>query len=378
MQNQHLPDTFPATKEEVKQVLDQLSWKKSKLKPSDEKLAMKCIQRAQVLKDDDLEFSARMTFLEVIRYRRKPDVYISMFPWLLKKCDEDRERYDYDKVILAYRNVLCFARQYASVPKKQLTEIVKDIEFRLRDQQSGERIIHDDLFEFYRETGEMELAEKHLKLFHQASSGKYVKCSRCVSLIENCYLIDQGKYKELLALIDPVLRGEVTCHSNEFTHFHMAMIAFMMLGQWEEARQFEIKSRKLLNIEIAQLYHSSSHLVYYGITGQFSKGREIFEKQFALSKSEPDLPKLEFLSGALEFFKRLQAAGYPTVRLKVVLDKLIQHENEVYVVEDVVNYLDKAVNRIAYALDTRNENDYYKNFIRDLAMRYAKVESKMD
>lgn len=368
-------NNLPETKADIQHIIDRLEAQKTGLRASHERQATECIRRAQELKDEDLEFNARMVLLHVMERSRKPDVYVSMFPWLLRKCDEDRQRFDYSKVMQAYRSVICYARQYASVSKRQLAELMKDVEQRMRELGSGDQIIHDDLFEFYRETGETELAMRELELFKQASTGYYSKCKKCATLIANCYLIDQGKYEELLEMIDPVLRGEITCHNREFYHFHMAMLAYMMLGQWDEAKKYDIKSRKKLDINTALLYPFSSHLVYYGITGQFAKGRTVFEKQFSLSTNEPDLPKLEFLCGALEFFKRLQSTGRKTIKLNIPKHEALPGNDSEYAVSKMLAYLDQEVNRIAHALDQRNENDYYRNFIRDLAARYGKVES---
>lgn len=341
-----------------------------------EKLAFNCLKKTQEFNDIDLEYRVRIALIVIHNDLHKTDLVVSMFPWLLNTCDNNKGRYDYKQILWYYRWIITAAKHYSSIPKSKLFELTEDFERRCREVGIGEKTIHDCKFYFYSEMGELELAEKEYVLWQSTSYNIFHECEKCDKLFLNCYLADRGRYEELLEVIQPVLRGEITCHSNERYNFHLGMLGYMMLGKWEEAEFFAAKSMKQLNPNVAFLYPFSSHMVYYGITGQFEKGRKIFEKQFRyLLGALPDLPRLEFLVGALEFFKRLYKSNQQLIRLNLPKQEILVAGEEGYAVEEVLNYIQSEVDRLACALDQRNENNHYKQFVVSLAERYARVEA---
>lgn len=340
-----------------------------------EKLAFKCLQKAQELNEQDLEYRVRIALIVIHNDLHKTDLVVSMFPWLLNTCDNNEGRYDYKQILWYYRWIITAAKHYSSIPKSKLFELMEDFERRFREAGIGEKIIHDCKFYFYAEMGELELAEKEYVLWQSASYNILYECRKCERVFLNCYLADRGRYEELLEMIQPVLRGELTCHSNERYNLHLGMLGYMMVGKWEEAAFFAAKSMKYLNPDIAFLYPFSSHMIYYGVTGEFEKGRKIFEKQFVyLLSALPDVPRLEFLTGALEFFKRLNQSSHQWIQLNLPKQKILVPTEHGYAVRDILHYIQSEVDRLAHALDQRNENNHYKQFVASLADRYGRVQ----
>lgn len=340
-----------------------------------ERLALRCLQKTQERKDLDMEYRVRLALISIHNGLHRPDLVISMFPWLLKISEENRSRFDYLQILWYYRWIIIFAKQYTSIPKSKLTELLTDFENRCREEGVGAKIVHQSKFGFYTETGELELAEKELEYYETTDFLILTGCRDCRKLFTKTHLINLGKYEEVLELLDPVLRQQVTCHLNERYGYHIAMLATMMLGRWEEAEIYAVKSSREIDLTIGMLYVASSHLIYYGITAQFSIGREVFEKQFPfVLKPVSDLPKLEFLIGAQVYFKRLQRSGRTTIQLSVPEHPELHPENEVYQVAELLNFIKKEIDRIATAFDHRNENNYYKEFVAKMARRYEQVE----
>lgn len=344
-----------------------------------ENLALRCLKKAQERKDLDLEYRVRVALISIHNGIHKPDLVISMFPWLLKMSEENRDRFDYRQILWYYRWIITIAKQYASVPKAKLTELLTDFERRYRDEGAGMKIVHESKFGFYSESGELELAEKELELHRSATFSIFVGCIDCRKLFPKTYLIDRGRYEEVLELLNPVLHQQVTCHLNERYGYHIAMLATMMLGKWDEAEIYAVRSSCEMDLTIGMLYVASSHLIYHGITGQFSVGRDVFEKQFPfVLKPVSDLPKLEFLIGAQVYFTRLLRSGRTTIQLSVPEHPELHPENGVYKVDALLQFIEKEINRIATAFDNRNENDYYKGFVADMAHRYDEVEQSQN
>lgn len=337
-----------------------------------EKLAMQCITKAQELKDIDLEFEARAAYINVVNYLHKPHEVIAMFPWLLKKCDEDRERFPYEDVLWIYKWVVGSLHQYATVPKDKIDEVWKDFEQRLLDFGSGEKTLYLSKFCRYSETGDHALAEKHLKLYHEMDmTGTMDNCEDCTPNDFADYMLVKGEYEKLLEIIHPVLIREVTCHQIARYTFHMGMVASMMLGRWEDAEYYSNVSRKQIDLRMSMLFPCSSHLIYYGVTGQFIKGRNIFEKQFHFSISDPELQRFEFYTGALVFFKKMQDSGKQKVKLNLPENKLLFDAASNYEVSAVVGILERLVDQAGGALDKRNGNTHYEDYAQEIMERYG-------
>lgn len=363
------------TKEDLEEAIEYVERHSLEASVRIEQLIMLCIRKAQEFKDIDLEFRARMESVNVLNNRHKPGEAIAIFPWLLKKCDEDRNRFDYDELLWAYKWIVSYSKQFASIPKARLVEIWDDFEKRMREAGSGEKIIHAKKFYFHAEMGETALAEAQLQLHAAATtSGRFDGCRQCEKHMMACFLMDRGRYEALLETVTPVIRGEIKCHLSERYNLHMGMIANMMLGNWEEAEHLAQRSLRHLDYNIAILFPFSSHLVYYGITEQFTKGRKIVEKQLPyIFQNAPDLPKYEFLVGALVFFQRLKASDTKTIQLALPDNKLFYEVSGIYEVGQCISYINEQTETIASALDKRNENDYYVQHTEEILNRYAAV-----
>ncbi len=153
-----------------------------------EKLAFKCLQKAQELNEQDLEYRVRIALIVIHNDLHKTDLVVSMFPWLLNTCDNNEGRYDYKQILWYYRWIITAAKHYSSIPKSKLFELMEDFERRFREAGIGEKIIHDCKFYFYAEMGELELAEKEYVLWQSASYNILYECRKCERDFLNSYL----------------------------------------------------------------------------------------------------------------------------------------------------------------------------------------------
>lgn len=337
-----------------------------------EKLGLLCIQKAQEFKDIDLEFQARSAYLNAINYLHKCELVVAMFPWLLKKCDEDRERFDYEGVLWMYGWVVSSLHQFATIPKQKIEEIREDFEKRMLDFGSGEKVIDFAKFCLYSETGHLDLAQEYLDRSLKSNfRGTMDDCRHCRPTDVADFLLVKGEYGQMLELIGPVLRREVTCHRIARYAFHMGMIAAMMLGRWDEAEHYANVSAKENDLRMAVLFPASSHLIYYGVTNRFVKGRNVFEKQFPFSLRGPDLQKFEFYTGALVFFHKMKASGRKSIKLKLPENNLLYNPaSSEYATDHIIDVLTVLTDQVAGALDTRNGNDFFKEYAQTIMERY--------
>ncbi len=370
---------FPiTTEEELKQAITRFKERIDYFSGYQKKIAEKFLWKAQELKNIDLEFEARRLLVSYYNNLHEYDKGFATFSWLLQRCDEDRERFNYKSILGLYSLIIIVAKQYSAIPKTRVIELFDDFERRYREMGIGERMISSYKFYQYSEMGEIEQAEKEYIVWQAASSAVFFPCKQCEELFLSAYLADEGRYEELLELIQPVLDGRITCHYNELSELHQGMLACMMLGRWEEATVLEVRSRKFLDLDIAFLYEFSSHLLYYGITGAFEKGRILFEKQLPHAREiAPDLTRLKFFISSQEFFRRLHQNGRTFVQLNLPGFTAVPAEADGYEVAGLMKYCQDEMNRLAEALDSRNENDYHKKQTALLVERCVAIEQQV-
>ena len=122
--------------------------------------AYQCIQKAQTFNDVELEFEARFVFITNATFLNQEAEALAMFPWLLKKCDEEPGRFDYFMTLWAYKWMIDELPHRAAIPMPQIKELQKDFVRRYRAYGTGEKVIHYTLCKFYLNTGELEKAKE--------------------------------------------------------------------------------------------------------------------------------------------------------------------------------------------------------------------------
>ena len=344
-----------------------------------EKLAQKCIQRAQQFGDVGLEFEARYAYIRIVSFLNKHNLAIAMFPWLLKKCDENRERYDYYNTLWAYKWVICNLVNFANIPLEKIDHLMKDCEIRFKDYGSGNKIIHYIKLKYYNAIGDIQSADLEYKLYAKATTKRILDdCKACQSTNLIDHFIMREKYKQALKIAQPIVRGEETCHVVPETTYPRLILPALHIGEIEQAENFAILSKKRLNINQANLKEASFMIIFYSIKDDFIKGRNVMEKQLPFTlKNVTEVEALYLHLSCLIFVKKLLKQGKKSFKIKISIEGIPTNETNTYPTLQLEQFFNEKVNVIANALDIRNKNDYYKSFTLNKIIEIEKLDAKL-
>ena len=330
-----------------------------------EELALKCIQKAQFFKDIDLEFEARYAYIEQVRTLRKYHLALAMFPWLLKKCDEDRERFDYFHTLWTYKRIVSSATYFARIPLGKIEELFADFAQRYKDFGTGDKVIHYFKLRYLGEIGELAQAAKEYELYWQASTTDEMDdCQACQpnKLID--HLLRVGKYEEVLEMANPIIKGELSCHIVPGITYPKLVLPCLFLNRKEDAENFAVLARKKLKPSESSLTEFSYLITYYAIKGDFAKARHSVEKQFGFLGNAPELEKFNFYLSTSLWFDSLEATGKKTIKLNLPPNDILFLEAGIYSVEHTLAFFKQQLQSAATALDQRNGNSYYTDLIK--------------
>jgi hypothetical protein len=365
------------TLEGLEDVINRLSY--SEESEENEKLALKCIQKAQFFKDSDLEFDARSVYIHNVTFLNKHNLAIAMFPWLLKKCDEDRERYNYYSTLWKYKWIINNVRDFAKVSLEKMDELLADFEQRYKDYGTGDKVIHYFKLQYFDAIGDLEKAADEYALYQKASSANVLDdCEACQpnNLID--YLVSHEKYAEALKIAEPIVRGSISCATVPGTTYPKLILPALLSGKWEDAGNFAVLARKKLKLNQANLREAAHLITYYTLKEDFTKGRTVIEKQFPhILRNASDVNRFYFYLAGKLFFGKMKDRNKKSIKLNLPAGSPLSQEANVYTVDEVLGFFEQQLITVSKDLDQRNRNLYYTHLIRKRQEDLAKLAAEI-
>ena len=331
-----------------------------------EKIALKCIQKAQFFKDLDLEFEARHAYIRNVTFLNKDNLAIAMFPWLLARCDEDRQRFPYYSTLWTYKWIISNVKNFARIPLSKIEELIVDFERRFRDYGAGDKVIHYFKVLYYTAIGELAKATTEYQLYLKVANqdGLLDDCDACQPNNLINYLVSNGEYEEALKMAEPIVQGDVSCHVVPETTYPKLIWPSLKLGKWQEAENYAVLAKKKLSLNQANLREASHLITYYALKQDFTKGRRVVERQFAYSlRNVSEVDQFYFYLALKDLFANMQAADKRTVKLNLPPNDLLFAESGTYSMEELQRFVDEQLPAVSSALDHRNGNSYYADLV---------------
>lgn len=326
-----------------------------------EKVLQKCIQKAQLFKDKDLEFDARLGYLRQVNWLNKKEKAIATMPWLLKRIDEGHNQDSAHTVLWMYKWIIINLSDFAAISLSQIDQLLNDMEKRFLDHGTGMRIIHYFRMIVNSDLGNMSQALEHMKLY--LKDNKSCDLDDCKACQPNNLLdvyLNLKDFDNFQKKAKPLLARTVTCKEvPDFTYSKTAMVNYI-LGKYDIAAEHALLARKKIILKKAVLKEMGHLLSYYALTKEFVKGRTILEKQLDFcAQTQPELFLFRFYLGTLMFFKALQGADKKQIKLNIASQNLIPVHDGVCKVPEAVAWLEQQVQSLADKLNTRNGNEFY-------------------
>lgn len=352
------------TVDDVREIVSSLRYADESFE--NEKLLQKCIQKARIFKDKDLEFNARLAYLNQVNWLNQNDKTIATLPWLLKRIDDGYNLDELSSVLWMYKWVITNLPGFAAIPRNKIEELLEDMSTRFQSFGSGQKVIYYLKLQVYLLLGDLPKSEENYVLYTKSRGrGSLDDCAAC----QPNNLIDlhlaKKDYAKAIKEGKPLVDKKLTCKIVPSTTYPDMAYAHFLLGNLEEAKEMAFKARRGLPKKTADLSSFSMLVKYYALAREFVKGRNVIEDQLVYTLDHvADSDKCDFYLACLMFFISLEKAGKTKITMKFAKPiGLFVGEEGVCEVGTSIPWLQNEVDSIASKLDIRNGNSYFKNYV---------------
>jgi hypothetical protein len=337
------------------------------------KIAEEVIAVAQKHNDLDLEFEAKMLFLQCCTTLDQSEEVLATYPWVLAQMDAYPNRFDERSGLWAYKWVLHALPKFPHISLAQIESALNDMERRfLASNRNNASVITYYRASVARATGDVAALTQHLDKFKKMNrrSESLGDCKACVadSIVKSYKLAKD--YEAALVAAEPILDKKISCAEvPERTYPHVLMCHFH-LGNLPEAQKIYTKYKRHINQHKAQVDDISDVLTYLVLTKRLPKALELFEMKFHFSLNRFALmDNFDYYMGALVLFGQLKINKTASVKLNMPKNFDLYAADNDYSVDLMYNYLMEQAGETAEKFDKRNENTYFaERIVNQLAL----------
>ncbi len=328
-------------------------------------LVFKCVQKAQELKDLDLEYKTRLEYVAQLTNLNYHEKAIPIFPWLLECCDTYPKRFRYSSTLWTYKWIVISLFDFASISYKQIETVFDDFENRYNKYGSGQRILeYYKMIKTYR-LGNPKEALQHLRNYEMVlKNGPLDDCEAC--MVDGTFdiLIEVGLFDEVLEKARPILDKNLTCVSVPKTTYPRIMYVYMIKDKIELAEKYYQLSIQNLNLEELNFIDYHYLVLYLAVNNRFVEGISIIEKQLNLIlERSSDKAKCLFYQSCNLFFLKMFLQGKNTTILdlssSIIKKDLPDHQHNNYQTKKLSGWFKNISYHHAEKLGLRNSNNFY-------------------
>ncbi|MCP4520409.1 MAG: hypothetical protein GY827_01720 [Cytophagales bacterium] len=363
-------------KEEIKKLIEKAQfWSHLGGRKDAQKLfaqAIKGIEKTKE-KDVDMEFEARIGYMNSLYDSGDPELQLASFPPLLSLIDQYPNRFEHESAVYwFYKWVIGGVTSFDYISKDRILTLVEDMKRRYLTSGYGEKVIDYFLQSIYFDLGEMELSQKHReKWLSYTEPSEMDDCTACVINRNVWFHMALGEYEKSIEEAQPILDGTHTCGQVPKSTIPRVIFDYLFLGKLEECEELYKKGIEELNHDSADLDEYGRFLVYLSIKKDFKNAHDIIENHFKYVweyKSKKEI--MIFYTSMLVYFRALEKEGKEYIKCEALHVTPVNRGEDGYLISDLINYFDIEQEKIIDLYNQRNGNNHYTVFYKE---RYEKL-----
>ncbi len=361
------------TKKEIENIIKKCSRDYTE---DNKNLIFKCVQKAQELKDPDLEYKARLKYVNQLNFLGYSEKAISIFPWLLDCCDTYPKRFNYKDALWAYKWIVNDLYEFSAISCDQIETVFDDFERRFNKYGAGQRIITYYKMSKFHRMGNPKEALLYLRASESISEkGPLDNCEACMVNGTLDLLLDMKLYAEVLEKAKPILDKTISCLYLPSGTYPKIVFTYMMLGKTELAEkyyQLTIKNSQPKNL-------SHKIILYLSANHRFSECFSIIGKKLNLDhESWDDVSKCHFYQSCHLFFQEMYRSGRESISIDLssfgTNNVLPDPSHNNYQTKELAKWLKGIAYHHAKKLDLRNGNNFYEEKLDFYSEIFKKVQ----
>jgi hypothetical protein len=330
--------------------------------PEDKLNLMKqAIQIADANNDLDWGFDLR---IDLIAYEKDTSHCVESFPafaWLLNTYDSNPDMFNEDDFLWEYKWMAGSARRNADISRDQVEAIMSDLKERMKRNGYSDRAYYSIMIYWLLFLGEIEEAEKYLKLRDETPRDRMSHCPACELDTTVEFELIKGNFDQAIVEAHDLITKKLTCHVMPLVTF-CNLTYYLAKANDPRADEYFIKAEEeVLGVQEndTSLISSISDLIYYLTKNNKEKAWEYFQKYADWEVGAEDSVSFDFSVNVLPLLKE---GGQKQLNLSTKLP--YYREDNTYNIEELFTYYYNKAKGLAERFDKRNGTN---RFMQDLS-----------
>ncbi|GAB1817822.1 tetratricopeptide repeat protein [Herbidospora sp. RD11066] len=248
------------------------------------------LQRAEETGDKGLIWAVRMELTEAYQYGAEHAKAFAAFARCL--ADHDAEPggfgdWSLHNVLWHFKWIVGDLRRFPEVPLARTHQMLDDMERRYRESGNGLHAVHAARCAHAAHLGDFEQADELYHRWTTTPRDILSDCEGCDPTSKAFYLTLRGRDEEAVALAEPVLSGELTCHVQPQSILTTLLPAYVRTGRYAEAAHAHRVAYRAMRGDANEVEELATHVWFCAVSGNLARGLEIFSRERRLLERAP-------------------------------------------------------------------------------------------
>jgi tetratricopeptide (TPR) repeat protein len=326
--------------------------------PSKLALFEEAVRLADSHQDAELGDEVRSDLIRTATFSGYPEKALVAFSWRLAQADRDPDNFFEEDLLWEYKWIVDSLTGFPQITRKQIEDMLDDIERRSERTGSGSRAIHKLRCQIAMDMCEPVEARKHHRRWEKTPRDANSDCAACEQ--NHCvrFQLFIGKKEKALELAQPILRGSMRCAEIPHATYAILLLPLLQMGEAEKAVEYHHKGYRLISNNRKFLDEVGDHLTFLVLTDNLPRALKLFEKHVEWAWDSRDLYwRWKFYLAVHFLFGRVAESGKPSLKLRLPKALPCHREEGRYEVADLSAWVEGTCRDLAQRFDARNGND---------------------
>jgi tetratricopeptide (TPR) repeat protein len=362
-------------KEQIEEQLRRASWASDKTEK--EKILEKAIQMAEFHKDFDLMVESKLEYINCVVFEGYHEKALPQFAWLLAQLDNNPDKigkWNQHTILWSYKWLITNLPGYTNIPLEKILETFADMEKRfLAFDGDNLKAINYFKSKVYLSLGNLEEAKKYHDLYLKSKKAKsgllgLSDCEACVLDNEVNFYLDRLDLDKAIEKGLYIIQNNKRCREVPLLTYSSLCMAYTNKEEYDIAEKYYKLGVKAFPFNENFIDTWSNYIYFLSKTKKFTNAIKLFNKSFHhLPKTLNQKKSLEFSAASLVLFKSYRE-HYPkkkAIKLDIEENNIVFSEDGNYDIDNIIAVFDQKARSIAIQLDSRNQNSYYTERIKN-------------
>lgn len=335
------------------------------------------IRLADLRKNKELGFEARLVLVEAGIFSGAIDKALVSFSWYLSQVDQNPEQFNEEDLMWKYKWIVDNLPVFPQIKKEQILEMLEDLEKRYEKNGESKHPVLMLKRNISMMMGNIEESKKYHEMLKQTPKGYLSDCAACMQDSEVFYAVHiLGQDELALEKAQPIISGKLRCAGGvPHLTYGTLLLPLLRLNQPEEAARLHKIGYKLVSNSTGLLGTISDHLLFLGITGEIAKAIQLLKKHFTSAFGVSDLDhRFEFYRAVKFLMERILLSNLKSIKIRMLKAFPNYKEDGNYAVIDLDSWFGEEALKLASQFDSRNGNDSYMEDLKafhELAQKHS-------